>query len=259
MLELPGAPSPSPRPGGALLVGTAVAMGALVVVAAAALYASFFRTPADAGLPPVPAPTYSANAAPIGASSGHAAVAGDVDGDGKPDEVRVEPGPRAAGGGLYDAELQMRGTRVGLLRLDLGSVAVGLARMHAVDVEGNGFAEIPVQLVEEGSQTRDELVALTGDQLALVRLNGRAPLVLAVGSGRTTANWGCVDAQGRLGRPGLVEEAILVSGGGGWSLTVSDYTVHGAVATQVRSATTQVSRAEGISKVGALHHCGAQG
>ncbi|HEV7207236.1 MAG TPA: hypothetical protein VGN54_00700 [Mycobacteriales bacterium] len=240
-------------------MGTALVLLALVVLAAAALYATFFRTPADASLPPAPPPTYSASAAPVVASLGHPAVAGDVDGDGRPDEVRVEPGPRALGGGVYDAELQVRGTRAGVLRLDLGAVAVGLAGMHPVDVDGKGFAQVPVQFVEEAAQKRDELVALTGDQLALVRLDGRAPLSLPVGSGRVTGNWDCIDSSGQVGRPGLVEEAILAPSGSGWSLTVSDYSLQGAVATQVRSTTSQVSRTQGLSRIGALHRCGSLG
>lgn len=185
------------------------------------------------------------------------AAAGDVDGDGLPDRVAVLPGPRAAGGGPTDDILQLRGTRAGLLTLDLGNSDQAVSALQAVDVNGDGRAEIPLEYSTPGVQARDELVAVTSHGLAVVTVNGR-PLELLVGDrGGVTASWGCVDDHGAPGRPGSVETAVLAPAGGSYALIVTDYDLHGGVASQQKTATTHPDRAAGVTRVSALQLCGS--
>lgn len=242
-------------PAGGFLIVSVVATAVIVFTIWALDQASAHHTEVARGdinttaITPQP-PAYTPVATP--------AAPGDVDGDGRPDALKMLPGPRSTSGGPYDEVLRVEGTRIGQQQLEILGGDRVLALVGSVDVNADGFADVVIDSRVRDLVDTNQIVSLTANGLGTVQLDGTGTLTLATGHRNGVwASWGCVGSGNQPGKPGLIQADTLTQGARGWTLGVTQYKVTGSVAHTVLQRTSTVSKSYGRAQVSALHSCSA--
>lgn len=210
-----------------------IGAAALLVVGVVAVPALLRSDPDDAVFQPEPPTDLDPDQPAEGGCTGEAVLSADLDGDGRPDEVSgrwVDADGETVAPGAGEFELEVC-TAAGKRRSIVG---VGNETIRAIDIEGDGRAELLVGGTS-ASAAFLEVVVLVDGSLEVVLAEGR-PLGLreltlaadATGVPVETAALGCEDLTGD-GHPELVQvTATFTSTEAAW--TKQGFTLTGAAA-----------------------------